>query len=215
MAITARGLFNPRPVQRNATDRPSGPQSGGWFGKALWPIALASRAAGSAILPAMMSAAPTKAKPKRRRLQFRLRNLFVFVAILAVACGWFKWRLVLRERQRAAVAAIHASGGVFSTPLRLPPPPKWKIQLLGLRHYFPLTGVSFTPVSATDADMRNIAAIGTLESVCLDGSDVTDAGLAELKVLTNLTVLDLSGTNVTDDGIADFRRALPNCKTIR
>jgi hypothetical protein len=159
----------------------------------------------------MLDAAPTK----RRWHQFSLKWLFVLVAIVAVASGWFKSMHDQRQRERVALAAIYASGGAFSTTLFMRQVPKWKLKLFGRRYFYPVTGVSFSGFPASDADMRNVAVIGTLESVCLEETDVTDAGLEELKVLTNLKELDLSGARVTDHGIAEFRRALPNCKIIR
>ena len=44
---------------------------------------------------------------------------------------------------------------------------------------------------------------------------VTDAGLKELAGLKSLQVLDLSFTRVTDAGVAELQKALPNCHIIR
>jgi hypothetical protein len=155
--------------------------------------------------------AVAKSKSDRRWHQFSLNWMFMLVAIVAVTCGWFKWEIDCRQRARDVEAAIVESGGILLTNVHWRTYPKWKIQLFGERHYYPLAAVMFKGASASDADMRNVAATGTLRSVYLDGSDVTDAGLAELKVLTNLKLLLLTGTKVTDEGVADFHRALPDC----
>ncbi len=44
--------------------------------------------------------------PKRTWFQFRLRTLFVLVLVAAVPCGWLKWKMVRKERERRAVAEI-------------------------------------------------------------------------------------------------------------
>jgi len=46
----------------------------------------------------------------------------------------------------------------------------------------------------------------------LFGANVTDAGLKELAGLTSLERLDLVGTDVTDAGIEKLKRALPHCR---
>lgn len=51
-------------------------------------------------------------KPKRTWCQFRLRTLFLLVAVVAAACGWLAWRIEHKRRERAAVAAIKKSGGI-------------------------------------------------------------------------------------------------------
>jgi hypothetical protein len=48
---------------------------------------------------------------RRRFFQFRLRTLFVLVAIAAVPCGMLAWKMEHKRRERAAVAAIRELGG--------------------------------------------------------------------------------------------------------
>jgi len=50
-------------------------------------------------------------KPKRTWLQFRLRTLFVLVLVAAVPCGWLKWKIDRKQKERAAVAEINNLGG--------------------------------------------------------------------------------------------------------
>ena len=49
----------------------------------------------------------------------------------------------------------------------------------------------------------------------ISGTKVTDAGLKELAGLTSLQTLVLNDTEVTDAGIAELRKALPDCRIIR
>ena len=87
----------------------------------------------------------------------------------------------------------------------------------------------------TDAGLKHLGAILTLETLHVDGASVSDAGLAHLKTLTNLQDLHLSdnaisdaglehlevlkklkslhifNTNVTAAGIAKLKKALPDC----
>jgi hypothetical protein len=44
---------------------------------------------------------------------------------------------------------------------------------------------------------------------------VTDAGLKELAGLKSLQSLDLSRTKVTDAGLKELQKALPDCEIVR
>lgn len=83
-------------------------------------------------------------RPPRRWLRFGLRSLLIIVTLLAVWLGWIAERA---ERQRRAVAAIHAAGGTVvyahevdehrarrSNPPP-PPGPTWLHAWIG-PHYF-------------------------------------------------------------------------------
>ena len=54
--------------------------------------------------------------------------------------------------------------------------------------------------------MKELAAIKTLQSLCLGSTHVTDAGLKELTVLDDLQELDISTTDVTDVGMKEVAR---------
>ncbi|HVC92899.1 MAG TPA: hypothetical protein VND64_04365 [Pirellulales bacterium] len=136
-------------------------------------------------------------------------------------------------------AAIFVHGGVFAGRQGVPALPIWKQDPFGEDLGDSISGISFVGASATDTELRHIAAMYRLEYVSLRGTAVTDAGMAELKRLTQLKVLDLSGTRVTnaglaeltplarlkfldltetratDAGIAELQKALPNCHIAR
>jgi hypothetical protein len=50
-------------------------------------------------------------KRKRRRVQFRLRTLFVFTTILVCGLAWLGWKVREARQQQTAVAAIRRLGG--------------------------------------------------------------------------------------------------------
>jgi len=52
-----------------------------------------------------------KPKSRRRWLQFRLRTLFLLVAVCAVPCGLFKWKWDRKQAERRAIAEIKQAGG--------------------------------------------------------------------------------------------------------
>jgi hypothetical protein len=55
--------------------------------------------------------------------------------------------------------------------------------------------------AVTDADLRSLDGLETLEALGLAGTRITDAGLAHLHGLTRLRWLDLDETAVTDAGL--------------
>ena len=139
---------------------------------------------------------PTPSKPRRRWFQFSLRTLFVLVTVL---CVWLAVTVNRARKQREAVAAIEAVGGLvtyeyqydssdtFSATAK-PPGPEWLRELVG-EEYF---------VSVTFVGLQN--------------TQVTDACLEHLKGLTNLETLNLIGTQVTDAGVKNLQQELPNCE---
>src|SRR5258707_15341195 len=75
-------------------------------------------------------------KPKRGWFQFRLRTLFVLVAMAAIPCGCLKWKIVRKARERAAVVEIESLGGHVWRDWQArrrdePPVPEWLRRLFG------------------------------------------------------------------------------------
>ena len=64
----------------------------------------------------------------------------------------------------------------------------------------------------TDAGLKELAGLKSLQSLDLWGTQVTDAGLKELAGLQSLQTLYLAGTQVTDAGVAELQKALPGCQ---
>ena len=67
----------------------------------------------------------------------------------------------------------------------------------------------------TDAGVKELAGVKTLQSLNLWNTQVTDMGLKELADLKSLRFLSLKYTQVTDAGVAELRKALPNCNISR
>ena len=66
----------------------------------------------------------------------------------------------------------------------------------------------------TDAGLREIAALTSLESLDLRANRITDHGLKELRSLTKLRSLDLSMTAITDDGLRELQ-SLKHLESLR
>jgi hypothetical protein len=187
----------------------------------------------------MCTAAPYRMKHRRRWFRFRLRTWFVLLTIVSLPSAWLAWRIVYRRKEPAVEAAIFVHGGVFARRQRVPALPIWTQELFDDDPGDRISGISFVGASATDTELRRIAAMYSLEYVSLRRTAVTDAGMAQLKRLTHLKVLDLSGTRVTnaglaelaplaklkfldltetratDAGISELQKALPNCYIAR
>jgi hypothetical protein len=62
-------------------------------------------------MPAMIPTTSMSPKTPRRWFQFRLRTLLMFVAIVAVPCGWLGWKLELKRKERAVLSEVNRLGG--------------------------------------------------------------------------------------------------------
>jgi hypothetical protein len=66
----------------------------------------------------------------------------------------------------------------------------------------------------SDAGLKELAGMKSLQRLYLTGAPITDAGLKELVSFKGLQMLDLSGTKVTHAGVKNLQQALPNCKIL-
>jgi internalin A len=64
----------------------------------------------------------------------------------------------------------------------------------------------------TDAGLKELAGLKSLQRLNLSGTQVTDAGLKELAGLISLQILHLDNTQVTNVGIDELRKALPGVR---
>ena len=183
-----------------------------------------------------MEADPTKAEPPkrlRRWFQFSLRTLMIFMAVVALACGWLATKIEKKRRERQAVELVLSKGGQVGFDYQRwkmpaghtgykgnvePPGPAWLRSILG-ENFFSEAEMVFInyqkPSTLTDADLDSIKNLGQLESLWLPGVNVTDAGLVHLKGMAKLRYLDFRGSSVTDEGINDLKKALPDCDIVR
>jgi Leucine Rich repeat len=167
-------------------------------------------------------------KRKRRRFQFSLRTLLIFVLICAIPCAWLGPKIQRKAKERAAVNEIERSGGfVIYDDSDEQHPPTWLQRLLGSDAVFVYCrGVSNRTVAqledfdgltslrrldlgytnVTDAGLAHLNELITLEYLDLVGTPVTDAGMEHVGRLTNLKELYLMGTKITDRGLARLKR---------
>jgi Leucine-rich repeat (LRR) protein len=124
----------------------------------------------------------------RRRIQFSLKALLLLVALVAVPCGWFKWKWDAKQRERAAIEEIETMGGQISFNWQAteekdnPPGPKWLRKVLGEDFFAHVT------------------------EVLIDSDDITDEWLTHLEPLTQLKYLRIRSNGITDGGVLYLTR---------
>ncbi len=187
-----------------------------------WPVLLAVAvvAAVLVLLPAWMLAGVVF----RRRVQFGLRTLLVFVTLCAVVCSWLAVRIKQAGRQADLLAMMHESvhGLAWydwqlwdnlrgrSNPLPRGPGPL--VRLLGVDFFADVTMFAVEGPLLPDAELARLTEITRLESLYLEGDDLTDAKLSHIEKMTDLRELHLVYTKVTKEGVAKVQHALPKCK---
>jgi hypothetical protein len=162
-------------------------------------------------------------KLNRRRFQYSLRGLLLFVLLASALMAWFGARWRVARQQREAVAVIRALGGeVFydyeeryltraNGPARPggwpePPGPAWARSLLGVDFFADAVevhrGARSTPYQGffpiTGAWLEPVARLPRLEVLNLDKCHISDAGLAKLGSITRLRRLEFVFTDITD-----------------
>ena len=78
----------------------------------------------------------------------------------------------------------------------------------------PLVSLNFTDCQISEAHLKVIAPLRTLQELKLNRTPIGDAELEHLKTYEFLKVLDLSGTNVTLSGVEALRQSLPRTRVI-
>ena len=147
----------------------------------------------------------------RRRFQFSIRSMLVFVVVVAIVCSWFAVKMQQARRQREVVEAIEKQGGLSGYDDRINedgrllvfPGPPWLRKLLGMDFLFEVECVQFGQV--TDAGLAHLKELTNLETLDLEATKVTDAGLVHLEGLTGLENLVLEGTQIGDAGLIHLK----------
>ena len=149
----------------------------------------------------------------RRRFQFGVRSLLVFVVVVSIPLGWFAWQVEKARRQREAVEAIAELGGEVFYDYQFdedmmwidsaePTTPTWLRRLLGDDFFCEVVAVYCEFTQFGDSDARPLQGLTELEVLWLEDTQVTDSGLAHLEELTKLQSLMLKGTQISDSGLA-------------
>jgi hypothetical protein len=160
----------------------------------------------------------------RRRVQFGLRTMLVFVTLCAVVCSWLAVRIREAQRQAEAVAAIKRDAEFDATyhwegdyhDWRFgdvqPPAPEPLGKALGFDFFADITYLRLLGRRFSDERLVDIAVLTRLKSLDIISDDVTDAGLSSLAGLRNLCELRLVNTKVTKEGVKKMKMLLPTCK---
>lgn len=162
-------------------------------------------------------------------LHFGLRSLLGALTAASLLLGWQTSRI---HRQDRAVSDLRSLGALViydnSRAARgaFQPLSRFASEQLGIHSFRTVVGVTFPPdVAVTDAHLRLISQISTLEMVHLDGwrfhprsgqtvaprTGITDRGLERLLRLKRLRMVTLRGSSVTPLAMATFRSARPGC----
>lgn len=169
----------------------------------------------------MPDTAHDKPKPKRRWFQFRLKTLFIVVAVLCVPLAWVGVRMNQKRHERAVIAELEQLGGMVMYEWQGkredgvwqpenwrtgdPPGPLWIHQIFGDDFFSHVVYVALLGSPANDDDLQMVATIRGLETLDLPFAEIGDAGLAHLKGLASLRCLDLSHTDITDVGLGHLK----------
>ncbi len=159
----------------------------------------------------------------RRRMQFGLRTMLVFVTLCAVVCSWLTVRIKQARRQAEEIAAIKEKHGSASYHwetasiermaelVPAPPGPERLRKLLGI-DFFGIVEHLYVPTPpTTDAELEHLTVLRRLKRLGLCGDNVSDAHLSHLGGLSTLRRLWLVDTKVTEEGVKKLHDVLPNC----
>jgi hypothetical protein len=136
--------------------------------------------------------------PKLRWFQYRLRSLFIFIALVAVACSFWAVTMKNQRQQKLAADAITKAGGIVVSE------PTWLGRLLR-NSLVTVTAVKLIAQPATEVDLAHLQAMRELQSLILMGSKITDGSLVHLQGLSQLQCLGLDNTKITDAGLAHIQ----------
>lgn len=138
----------------------------------------------------------------RRRLQFRLRTLFVLVLLCGVALTGWNWISPYHKARREQAAFIAAIEGLGGTVVSANYGPSW----------FPVQTahvVSYNRQPLGDKDLAYLSTFPAAQFVIhcdLSSTLVTDACLAHLAKWSRIRDLRLDHCWITDRGISEFAR---------
>lgn len=159
----------------------------------------------------------TSERPQRRPwLQFRLRTLLIAVLLLSLPLSWFAVRMARARRQRAVVHAVERADGCVLfmgrssvNRCRLEKIlPAWLDEHAKDAIFSDVVVEVYFRSRVSDAMLKRLGDLPTLESLTLDGTPVNGSQLRHLKGLTSLHYLSLRDTPVTDADLVHVN-ALP------
>jgi hypothetical protein len=177
-----------------------------------WTVLIAVGVVGLAVLAMLVWALVCLVL--RRRFQFGVRSLLLFLVAISIPLGWFAWEMEEARRQREAVEAIGEAGGIVNYNYQYisdqfgglqSTQPAWLRKLLGDDFCYEVVAVDCSARDFDDNDARHLRALTKLERLLLGDTLITDKGLADLKGIIDLKRLSLENTQITGNGLAHLR----------
>jgi len=144
----------------------------------------------------------------RRRFQFSITSLLVFVVVVAVPCSWLAVEMRAAKRQQELVATAGRMGGQLwydyqyscngLTTDAVPPGPASLQNVLGDDFFASAIGVSFMGYEVLDKKLEPLQGLSQVKTLGLRWSGITDDGLDYIKRLGQVRELDVSYNHFTD-----------------
>jgi hypothetical protein len=92
---------------------------------------------------------------------------------------------------------------------------EFKAEVVGrLPHPVRAFGLDLTAAKVTDAGLKELVGLKSLQILILGDAEVTDEGLKELADLKGLQTLILGDTQVTGGGLTELQKKLPRCEIL-
>jgi hypothetical protein len=173
------------------------------------------------------------------RFQFILRSLLVATVAVAIPFSWLAVEMKKAREQREVVEIIIQAGGhvwfqddkprfveFWRAPYRSPATmlsgPSWLRRWIGDDCFRYVAQVDFgdqSPVRISDESLEQVVPhlerLSTMETLCLDSTNITGTGLVHLEKLTNVKniMIDNSRLPLTDEGLKQLCQ-LQNLETL-
>lgn len=150
-------------------------------------------------------------------VRFSIRTLLLFILLFALIVAGLKWHVQVQiaavEREKQAVNAIQAAGGVFQFADEAKPilskTPIWLRKYFTTETYSPARVVHFnrheSKESVDDTLLQlkeHLEALTEPEQINLTNSNLTDRGLKQLAGMQRLREITMARTQITDAGLA-------------
>jgi internalin A len=146
------------------------------------------------------AAAETKTEPRRRRrLQFSLRTLLIFVTLVAVVCSCLR---IFVFGQYFIAQRAEALGALVVYDCDENPPYRGDVYKFLFGHVVHV--VFDKPVS--DSDLYQLRNLPRLHYVFVRGPQITDDGLKILAELPNIEALGFEETSITPKGFEELKK---------
>ena len=170
------------------------------------------------------TACETNTARPRRWLQFRLKWLFVLVAVLAVPLSWLGWKLEEKRRERWAEAELQKFDVDIRHQYERPsqirlnptmPGPECMRRVFGDDFFLHVEVVEFPSRTTLPSEMPiYLQYLPQLTVLVFHESQITDASEIHLKKLKRLRFLHLGKTRISNATVARLRSSLPSCSIV-